>query len=84
YGELELEGYRKKVSGWFRDEDAGNAYFDAVLGLTTALEKNRNFPKHSNPRTDIVVQIQRPHRAFIESVNDQGRAICHVKYRPVI
>jgi len=84
YGALELEGYKKKVSGWFRDEDAGNAYFDAVLGLTTAVEKNRVFPIHSNPRTDIKTQVQRPHRAFIESVNDQGRAICHVKYRPVI
>jgi len=84
YGELELEGYRKKVSGWFRDEAAGNAYFDAVLNLTTAVQKNRNFPKHLNPRTDIVVQEQRPHRAFIESVNPNGRAICHVKYRPNI
>ena len=84
YGELTLEGYRKKVSGWFESVAAGNAYFDAVLKLTTATEKNRNFPQHSNPRTDIVVQSTRPHRAFIESVNAQGRAICHAVYRPLI
>lgn len=84
YGELTFEGYKQKVSGWFKDEESGNAYFDAVLGLTTATQKNRNFPKLLNPRTDIVIQETRPHRAFIESVNSQGRAICHVKYTPLI
>lgn len=83
YGELQLEGYKAKVSGWFADEAAGNSYFDAVLNLTTAIEVNRNFPKHSNPQTNIVVRETRPYRAFIESVDETGTAICHAKYVPV-
>ena len=84
YGELSLFDYRAKVSGWFFDKDAGEAFFDWVLDLTTATEKNRNFPKHKNKRTDIAKQTTRPYRAFIESVNQFGRAICHVKYMPPV
>ena len=83
YGELELEGYRAKVSGWFADKNAANSYFDAVLELTTAREVNRNLPNHSNPRTDIVSVETRPYRAFIESVDETGTALCHAKYVPV-
>lgn len=83
YGEMQLFGYQAKVSGWFADVTAGNQYFDAVLGLTTGTQVNRIFPKHSNPRTSIVNTIWRPYRAFIESVNENGQAICHAKYVPV-
>ena len=84
YGELSLVGYKATVSGWFFDKDAGEAFFNKVLNLTTAEEKNRNFPKHKYSRTDIAVQVTRPYRAFIESVNQFGRAICHVKYMPPV
>lgn len=83
YGEMKLAGYRAKVSGWFASVDAGNEYFNAVLNLTTASEVNRSFPRHSNPRTSIVPTTWRPYRAFIESVDSGGRAICHAKYVPV-
>ena len=83
YAELQLEGYVAKVSGWFADKDAANSYFDAVLELTTAREVNRNLPDHSNPQTAIAANIWRPYRAFIESVDEGGRAICHAKYVPV-
>ena len=83
YAELELAGYKARVSGWFAGEAQANAFFDYVLiNLTTATEANRNIPKHKYKRTDIVSAIERPYRAFIESVNDKGQAVCHVKYMP--
>ena len=84
YAELMLKGYRARVSGWFKDKVAADSYFDQVLELTIAEEENRNYPERKHSRTNISTQITRPYRAFIESVNDQGQAICHVKYVPVI
>ena len=72
------------VSGWFADVDAANAYFDAVLSLTTATEDNRVFTEHSNPKTDYSVRVTRPYRAFIVSVNEKREKLCHAKYVPVI
>ena len=72
------------VSGWFADVDAANAYFDAVLSLTTATEDNRVFTEHSNPKTDYSVRVTRPYRAFIVSVNEKRERLCHAKYVPVI
>lgn len=84
YAEMSLTGYKATVSGWFRDAAAANSYFNQVLTLTTAEEKNRNIPNHSNPQTNIPVRETRPYRAFIESVNDAGQAVCEVKYVPVV
>jgi hypothetical protein len=84
YAELVLNEYRATVSGWFANQSAADTFFDAVLALTIGTEKNRKYPKHKFPRTDIQAQITRPYRAFIESINDQGQAVCHVKYVPPI
>ncbi len=82
YGELELQNYKAKVSGWFASKNAGEEYFNQILDLTKAIEKNRYFPSIKYPRTDIALQITRPYRAFIESINEMGQAVCHVKYVP--
>ncbi len=82
YGELTLTEYKSKVSGWFENIDRANSFFDAVLGLTNATESNRNFPNHSNPRTDIIVQETRPYRAFISTVNNDGNGTVLNKYFP--
>ncbi|MCC0179887.1 hypothetical protein I4641_23400, partial [Waterburya agarophytonicola K14] len=82
YGEMELNGYKSKVSGWFSNIDAGNSFFDAILTLTTATEINRNFPNHSNPRTDIVIRETRPYRAYISRVLNTGEAETLFKYFP--
>ncbi len=82
YAELRFQENYVPVSGWFKDEASANSYFDAVLTLTTATEDNRIIPKHSNPKTAIPERETRPYRAFIESVNSQGQAVCEVKYTP--
>ncbi len=82
YAELSLKGYKAKVSGWFESENQANLFFDAILNLTIAEEENRNIPKHKYPRTDITFQVTRPYRAFIESINEMGQAVCHLKYIP--
>ena len=82
FAELRFQELYVPVSGWFKDKAAANSYFDAVLTLTTATEDNRIMPEHSNPKTNIPERTTRPYRAFIESVNAQGQAICHVKYTP--
>jgi predicted ATP-grasp superfamily ATP-dependent carboligase len=84
YAELKLIDYRSKVSGWFANKGAADVYFDAVLGLTSAIEENRIYPEHKTPKTNIVSRVTRPYRAFIESVNEFGQAICHIKYVPPI
>ena len=83
YAELQLAGYRASVSGWFASEGAADEFFDYVLDkLTTGVEVNRNKPKHKYGRTDIAAVNERPYRAFIESINPQGQAVCHIKYMP--
>ena len=84
YAELRFQENYVPVSGWFEDETAANAFFDAVLALTNASEDNRVISKHTMPKTAIPVFETRPYRAFIKSVNVQGQAICHAKYVPVI
>ena len=84
YAELQFNENYVPVSGWFASEAAAEGFFDAVLGLTNATEKNRVFPKHKNPQMNITVAVTRPYRAFIKSINDQGRPVCHAKYVPVI
>jgi hypothetical protein len=84
YAELELNEYRARVSGWFESEIAANAFFNQVLNLTIGTEKNRRYPKQKYPRTNIATTATRPYRAFIESINQSGQAICHVKYVPAI
>lgn len=84
YAELVFNEFNNPVSGWFESENAANSYFDAVLNLTTATEKNRKFHTHSNPQTAVQTRSTRPYRAFITSVNATGEAVCHVKYLPLI
>ena len=80
---LELTGYKTTVSGWFKDKDEANRYFDEVLALTTATEENRILTEHSSPKVDIPQRITRPYRAFITRVDSNGRAECLAKYQPV-
>ncbi len=82
YAEMRFDEFKNPVSGFFKDKNAADSYFNAVLDLTTATEKNRVYAEHKTPQTNVVEQITRPYRAFIESVNDAGQAICHVKYVP--
>ena len=82
YAELKFNEFKNRVSGFFLDKDAADAYFDKVLKLTTATEKNRGYPKHKYPQTNVVQRITRPYRAFLESTNNAGEAICHIKYVP--
>lgn len=82
YAELRFEQFKNPVSGFFRDKEAAYAYFNAVLNLTTATEKNRVVPQHENPQTAVIERTTRPYRAFISSVNSDGRVVCHVKYVP--
>jgi uncharacterized coiled-coil protein SlyX len=84
YAELQFNENYVPVSGWFASEAAAETFFDAVLELTNATEKNRVFPKHKTPQINIAVATTRPYRAFIKSINNQGRPVCHAKYVPVI
>lgn len=84
YAELRFVEFKNPVSGFFKDKTAADQYFDAVLDLTTASEKNRVYSEHKTPQTAIIQRQTRPYRAFIESVNDAGQAICHVKYVPPV
>ncbi|MEY2832276.1 MAG: hypothetical protein RLZZ574_1534, partial [Cyanobacteriota bacterium] len=84
YAELHFNEFKTRVSGFFASEAAANDYFDKVLDLTTATEKNRVFSKHKTPQTSVVQQVTRPYRAFIERVNANGRAECLIKYMPPI
>ncbi|MGK7951405.1 MAG: hypothetical protein AB4368_22125 [Xenococcaceae cyanobacterium] len=84
YAQMNLEGYKTTVSGWFESENAANNWFDAVLGLTTATEKNRIISLHKTPKTNITVQTTRPYRAFITDTDGNGNAVCLTKYKPII
>ena len=84
YAELQFKEPYVPVSGWFKDKEAADAYFDKILTLTNATEDDRVIPDHSNPKTAIPVRETRPYRAFIKSVNSQGQAVCHAVYKPVI
>ncbi len=78
---MKLEGWKTTVSGWFSSESEANSYFDAVLGLTTAVEENRIISTHSNPKVNIPTRLTRPYRAFITQVDETGKAICLSKYQ---
>ena len=82
YAELRFNEFANPVSGFFSDENTANTYFDRVLRLTTATEKNRVIPKHKTPQTNVIARVTRPYRAFISSVNSTGQVVCHVKYVP--
>ena len=82
YAELELNEFKAKVSGWFKDKTAADSYFDWILTLTRGTEKNRRYPDIKVKQTNIVETITRPYRAFIENVTSEGQAVCLVKYVP--
>lgn len=84
YAQMNLEGYKTTVSGWFESENAANNWFDAVLGLTTAVEENRIISLHKTPKTNIAVQTTRPYRAFITDTDGNGNSVCLTKYIPII
>lgn len=84
YAELRFNEFKNPVSGFFKTKIAADNYFDKVLGLTTATQKNRVYSEFKTPQTAIVEQITRPYRAFIEQVNADGRAECLIKYVPPI
>ena len=81
YAQMKLEGWKTTVSGWFASEEEANSYFDAVLGLTTAVEENRIISTHSSPKVNIPTRVTRPYRAFITEVDETGKAICLNKYQ---
>ena len=84
YAELHFQENYVPVSGFFENETRANQYFDAVLTLTTATQKDRVIYKHYSPNTNILVRETRPYRAFIKSVNELRQAVCHATYRPPI
>ena len=85
YAELYFQSIRDPASGYFLNKESADAWFDSILNLTDAIELNRKYHerKFKQPR-DITEQITRPYRAFITSINNQGRAVCHLKYVPPI
>ena len=84
YAELRFNEFKNSVSGFFANKAAANNYFDAVLDLTLATEKNRVYSEHKSPKTAIVEQETRPYRAFVETVDSAGRAICLIKFVPPV
>ena len=84
YCELYFDGIRDPVSGWFSNKDAADVWFNLVVNLTTAIEKNRKYHEQKQPKRNIESNTIRPYRAFISEINDVGRTICHVKYVPPI
>ncbi len=82
YARLYFEEFVNPVSGFFDGEVGANAFFDAVLSLTTATQTNRVISKHDAPKTNIPIRPTRPYRAFIVEANLQGKAVCHTKYVP--
>lgn len=82
YAKLILTGYKHAVSGWFENTTAANAFFDAVLTLTTATEKERIFPGHSLQKTNFTIRDSRPYRAFIVSKDGNNQPQTLTKYFP--
>ena len=84
YCELYFEGIKDPVSGWFANKAAANSWFDSILPLTTATERNRKYHEQLTPTRQITANTVRPYRAFITSVNDAGLGVCEVKYIPSV
>ena len=82
YAKLKLEGYKQGISGWFKNADSANATFDRLMQLTTATEKGRNIPNHTNGRDDIVERETRPYRAWIACEETPGEGKTLTKYFP--
>ncbi len=82
FAELKFNQFSTPVSGFFKDKDAADSYFNEVLKLTTATEKNRVYHEHKDPQKNIIERVTRPYRAFIESVNIAGQGVCHIKFVP--
>ena len=89
YCELQLKTeddilVKPSVSGFFENKNAADEFFDTVLLLTTLSEANRKYHEFDVPKRNIPIRETRPYRAFIVSVNDEGKAICETKYIPPI
>ena len=84
YCELYFEDIKDPVSGWFFDKDAADSWFNSILELTNATERNRKYHEQKTPRRNITPNLVRPYRAFITSISDTGQAICEIKYVPPI
>lgn len=82
YAELYFVGIKDPVSGWFAGKAAANSWFNAILALTTATERNRKYHEQLTPARNITPNTVRPYRAFINSVDLNGRGVCEVKYVP--
>lgn len=89
YCELQLKTsgdilVKPPVSGYFENKNKADEFFDVVLGLTTLSEANRKYHEFDSPKRNILVQKTRPYRAFITSVDENGKAVCETKYIPPI
>ena len=84
YCELYLVGIKDPVSGWFANKNAADSWFNAILELTTAIERNRKYHEQQTPLRSITANTVRPYRAFITSVNEAGQGICEIKYVPIV
>jgi hypothetical protein len=89
YCELQLKTsqnilVKPSVSGFFENKNKADEFFDRVLELTTLSEANRKYHEFDVPKRNIPTRETRPYRAFITSVNDEGKAICETKYLPPI
>ncbi len=84
YCELYFNGIKDPVSGWFAGKGAADSWFDSILKLTNATERNRKYHEQKTSTRTITSNLVRPYRAFITSINDVGQGVCEVKYVPPI
>lgn len=82
YAEMYFDDIKDPVSGFFADKTSADSWFDSILSLTTAIERNRKYHEQQNISRNIAANVTRPYRAFITSINDIGRAVCEVKFVP--
>ncbi len=86
YAALKLVGWKNAISGWFASPEAANSYFNYLI--ENILDENVEvddivIPDHSNPKTNVAVQMWRPYRAFLMSEpSNNNTTTCLQKYYP--
>jgi hypothetical protein len=72
YGQVRLQGYKSIISGWFKDKDSGENYFNQVLALTESELENMTFSLQSNPKISPAEVETRIYRAYIVTIDNQS------------